>query len=258
MPKRLFGITRLTPREKAALQAGIPIEAIGQNKQIARKLKKTKPLQRGFLAWSGRTTKDRAGWNQRRLYSDYNALFGPYLGRLETFLSNMAKRKKRPLRVTDDGAGYGYFLSSIKQKLSRAGVQTVTTAIVRRADSKEIVFRNEGLDENEKIDEIYRGNAETYLPKEKQDAVFSLFGSPEYSMKEFKKQILLKYAYSLNRGGVAAIGIGSPRTDVTPSIQDVQRAASYLTKIGFEAKWHRVPDFQERKLPEFVLIIRRP
>ena len=49
---------------------------------------------------------------------------------------------------------------------------------------------------------IITTNAATFIPKEKYDFIFSIFGGFEYS-ENFQKEIFLKYCYSLNKSGVA-------------------------------------------------------
>ncbi len=281
----------ISAREKKALSAGIPKEAITQIKRAKRRF-----MFSDGVSWNVTHALEyirhfsRPSWVDRG-FTEYNDLFCPYVGRLEKLLERMAKGKKRPLRILDDGAGKGVFLVQIKQMLKRSGVSTETIAITLDAEKELVRAKQRG-----EVDEIAEGLAHKSLPSKPVDAIFSYFGSFFYGPHSLAKENLLKYAYSLAPGGIAclslevdyasfgsseklrkyhaSLGLGDHEK---LSAEEKKRVGSLLykwkksemerykgqieksfEKRGFKAKFHRVPDEKKGDFPRDILIIRRP
>ena len=282
----------LSAKERAAVAKGVRVEAILELRKGLQKLAEDDKLRRDYDKWKndGELQDIRGDWETSRKYAHYNNLFSPFLGRsvLDELMA-LAKRRKGNLRIFEDGAGAGIFLSQMKRMLGERGIKTRTTALVLKA--------NEYLQEKKekgRIDEVIESAAEEFLPREPQDAIFSLYGSLEYSLPELKKHILSKYAYTLTKGGFACIGLNlrdvsflipqerkrlaaiKQGMESSPEKVDVLREElnsimqacdqrlrkvkgdiiTALRKRGFEAEFFKRTDLQQF-LPIDVLIIRR-
>ena len=191
-----------------------------------------------------------ATWTQNRSFEFFEKQFGQFVGgNLEDFLVKIGKRKRRPLRVFDDGAGVGFFLYELKKNLRKRGISTFTSGIVFDAhpDVIDRVKRRE-------IDKIYDEKSEFFVPGQKQDVIFSLFGSVHYTMKEFEKEILLKYCHSLNYEGYALIGDFLHKKLSYVGKRNLKRK---LKKLGFEITFGSEPDAYYLDLADDIIIIRR-
>ncbi len=168
-------------------------------------------------------------------YDDYNELFKPYLKRdiLELLCDMAALHKNRPLRILDDGAGYGPFLHEIKLKLVERGITAQTTALSLFVDD-ELKSRN--------IDIAYEGPSERLVPAEKQDIIISVKGTLWYLPPSINKEVILKHAYSLVKGGYLLLMTSGVSPNITdPSESQIQKVDTYykrmrqtLEKRGFD------------------------
>ncbi|HZX19538.1 MAG TPA: hypothetical protein VFF13_00825 [archaeon] len=221
-------------------------------------------------------------WIPDRGYEKYDTFFshGLYnmgLGKsIDEALIRIASRKKGTVRISDDGAGVGNFLSEIKGTLAHMGIKTKTTAIDLYNGEKLVERQRRG-----EIDEVFSGRSEFFLPKEKQDAIFSLAGSINYTINALRKDTLLKYANSLNKGGVLMLGFyfaeepniqslagGAIRKGLSEKpnyerkmkieteMHGIERA---FEKRGFRAKFFKYPEelASRLKLPQWMLILER-
>ncbi len=156
-------------------------------------------------------------WTTNRGLRSYNLSFKSFFkeSNLVDFITNNFKNKK--IKILDEGMGQGRFLTEIKEALSTKNYEVKTTGIT--IDPKEA--------QNLKIDKIhlnpaerylYQGKTKTIVPLEKQHLIFSLYGSFQYSIPEIQKNVLLKTAYSLEKGGCAFIGFIPTKYDITTPI----------------------------------------
>jgi len=267
-----------TKKEAEALRAGIDPEAIALTRRFKRRLEEDPRLDIAFREYirAGEKMDVLDGWNQGRDYSNYNSALEPFLGHsILAELESIAERKGGKINVLDDGAGSGFFLSRLKSELERIKIEAKTSAVVLAAPEALLDAKNAG-----QIDHIYETPAEGLLPKEPQDAIFSVMGSAEYSMevvkgtrakapesKEekrnsiplFKRELILKYAHCLNPGGTACIAIDIANLDVRG--RDIRRDVErVLRRRGFKANFHRIPEEKKKELnvPRDILIIRKP
>ncbi len=229
-------------------------------------------------------------WLKGNPPSDYNQSIGNALQlffghKTPLTLENVAKAlapKTRPLRVLDDGAGFGLALARLKEKLQKQGIQTHTTAVVLRPHKK-----LSELHAKRRIDHVHAGLSEFFDPKKPQDLILSIRGSMLTTLPEFRKDLLLKYCHSLAKGGVLVMEFPVQQKpeefDVLETEQDPSReletistrlsarsnAASLkpmkeemhaieksFSKRGFNARFIEVPPFGATK-QTFVLIVQR-
>ena len=145
-----------------------------------------------------------------------NALFSPYLrqmklgGDIVQAITSIAP-KARQLRVLDDGAGSGQILVKLASELKKRGIKMHSTAL-----SYEVPKLLKAKLQRGYINKIESGLAEDYLPSQKYDVIISHLGSMHGTLytEIFRKDHVLKFAYSLNKKGIlmAAISISlSPR-----------------------------------------------
>jgi SAM-dependent methyltransferase len=198
-------------------------------------------------------SRENVHWIKNREYSDYNQLFRRFLGAdITEFIQKMSVGLKRPIRILDDGAGYGFFLNELKKNLSSLGVSSHTTALVLDATDvlKELVRKKY-------VDELYEGPAEYYLPKEEYDLIFSLYGSIHYTQSTFAREILLKYCRSLSKGGYAVIGLTIPLSTIFNIVRVRDAVKNSLNKQGFQADFYESGVPWDSNLPSIVLIVKR-
>jgi len=167
------------------------------------------------------------------------------------------KNKKKVIRVLDDGAGRGVFLTDLKEmwetyrKIGRISSELKTTAIV--LNKKDL--------NRAKIDNVYEGDVSEYLPKEKYDFIFSVFGGFAHSTSYLQREILLKHLFSLEKGGYGFFGFF---TEHKRRYTDI--FVKKLNKMGFQAEYHNYKiswDVEKRtklveeNLPKEYLIVKR-
>lgn len=246
MPIRKAHLERLKKegynlREIRAIESGTSQNAVAQVKKFREALQKDPELRKKFR---NKLDKYRASeekrWTKIRTYSDYAALFSDILGSsLLRFLEAQAKGKKE-LSILDDGAGKGYFLKEVKEMLATRKIKCNTTAVVLTKDP----------DFARGIDHVYVGPSELFLSNKKYDVIFSYYGSIHYADRTNIKNLLLKYANLLNRGGVALIG--ADLIGIRTPLYDQMRIA--FKKQGFELT-HK-PRYVAGE-PSDVIMIRR-
>ncbi|MDD4983341.1 MAG: class I SAM-dependent methyltransferase [Candidatus ainarchaeum sp.] len=252
MPIRKTHLERLkkegyNPREIRAIELGTSQNTVAQVKQIRDRIREDPKLLKRFRDLSVKNREvSEDQWRKDRCFLDYNNLFKLVLDEpLYGFLVRMAQGKKK-LKVLDEGAGFGLFLLDLKEMLEKEGIDTDTTAVVLKKHSLLDTYHKDG-----KVDHVYVGRSEFFLPDRNYDVIFSLYGGIHYTLSEFKKQILVKYASALNRGGVALIGadlIGIR----TPLFEQMKIA---FRKRGFEIKLFT--GAIRGGLPTDILMIRR-
>lgn len=197
-------------------------------------------------------------WIDNRTYSHYNTLFSFALSRfLGIKVADLAQGissivKKPSVRVLEDGMGAGYFLSEFKPMLEKLGVKAHTVGL--HAERKNVrMDRQRG-----KIDELVRGLAEYYVPKGKFDLVVSLSGSVYYSERHNQADHVLKFASTLNEGGLMLVGI-SPMGGIIPFRARMVRVRYELWQEGFKTGLYKTPRELPLgfMLPEYVLVAQR-
>lgn len=254
--RRRFNKSQYTEAERQALARGSSGQAVGQVRWIRQALEKDPELRERFRVKTGiNRAKDRSGdWITSRGFSIYNEIFHTCTGKdLLNKLVELAIKLRRPLRVLDDGAGVGRFLQYTKKELLARGVKTITTAVALEPQPELRTMHAEGT-----LDKLHIGLAETFLPEEKQDVIFSVFGSIEYTLPEFKRRILLKYSHSLNKGGFAVVGVqlGFHSNEEGRANAFKSAVVNSFAKQGFFAQFYNYED-SDPNIPKDILFIRR-
>ncbi len=181
--------------------------------------------------------------------------------------TRLAHMRKRPVRILEDGPGFGYFIQDWIALLRKAGVKTNVSVLSLSEYPSLNGLKKEGI-----IQELNMGPAEKYVPKQEQDIIVSVFGSVSYALRDVQKDHLLKLAHSLSRGGVMLAGLGikpheSPGSSqwsflqhpfarkVSPEEQlyAIERA---FAKRGLVAKFFTFENSDN--MPNHLLVVRRP
>jgi len=222
----------------------------------------------------GRTAKiatEDQTWIRTRGYAQYNALFSRALGlNIVDYLATI--KRNRPLRILDDGAGKGHFLDDLKHLLLNRGINCETTAISLYMSNWLKIYT-----EDARIDKTIIDPAEYYAPEKSLDAIFSFFGSIEYSHDLIRKNHLLKYLYSLDHNGILLVGF--LRSKILPGGKQTKeqyaknlmvvedQIIERLEKMGFIASFHNIEIpfliraidrfSQKGGYPDTVLFVRR-
>ncbi len=165
-------------------------------------------------------------------------------------LKKIPRGKKRPLVIVEDGAGEGVFLAKLKSELRKAGIPCETTAL-------ELTNNFELLKKfvRKEIDKLPVGPAENFVPEKPVDAIISLHGSIHFTLKDLRKDHLLKFAHSLRKGGIMLVGF-SGQAGILNRKQKTELERAFQ-KRGFQAKFHVYPKLFPLGAPDAILILRR-
>jgi hypothetical protein len=242
---------------------------------------------RNTLENEKKVTKNQQGtWLfDRDYYRNYNPFFrqglGRFFGRQEAMdiheafriiaAENGSGTKRNPFRILEDGAGHGIGLAGLNEELSRMGITTHTTALTLKTNPQLEKLKQEGA-----ISEIVPGLAEFYIPKKPFDAIISVAGSMTHTPNRITKEHLLKFAYSLKRGGIMLVDFhpGQLYSKNMYSRKNTEKFLSGLEnsfrKRGFEAQitfdgqnWRQtnIPIWPKPistpDMPPYMLIVRR-
>jgi len=160
------------------------------------------------------------------------------------FLLEKYAENKKPVKVLDDGAGQGRFLAELKQQLTDKKIPIKTTAV---SLSDKIYEKNRKY-----IDHFIFKDAKDLELTQKYDLITSYFGSIHYSLPAIRDQIIKKYAFALNKNGIAILRFTEYLKEPTAKNLDWIKM---LEKVGFSvtAKISQ-PDSSSR---EWLLLIER-
>ena len=164
-----------------------------------------------------------SGKNDRG-YIYYNVDF-KLLRRNQNLIDALVKKyqkTKKKLQILDDGAGKGNFLGGLKIEMKSRKVPIETTAVCISNNLSEI---NKKL-----IDKVIVGDAKNLNLNKKYDLITSYFGSVHYSIPEIRDEIIKKYAFSLNKNGMALLRFGHFKKE--PGARDINWI-KLLEKVGF-------------------------
>ncbi len=199
-------------------------------------------------------------------------------------LKNIPRGKNEKIVVLEDGPGVGNFLSDLKKELNTAGIPSKTVALAANhiEDLRNRLVAGE-------IDELHEGFSEDQVPKEKSiHAYFAVQSSPSYTIPQFRKDLLLKYAYALKPGGLMLIGFTYRKSMPQPAHelmrptllsqvifgtitsklrrrkgvtfeQERRGVETAFEKRGFFARFYNTNEAESisRKIPNWSLIVRR-
>ncbi|MCX6803040.1 MAG: hypothetical protein NTY48_00545 [Candidatus Diapherotrites archaeon] len=261
-----------------------------------KKLHEKHAEKKRILARSLKWAQENDKFEMDRTFFDYNqifttglsAFFGSEHATLLSVVSEMSKRKKKPLNIIEDGAGNGAFLREFQKKLASTGSAPRITALTLAETPGLSELKRTGV-----IKELYTGDAELFVPKQPADLIVSLAGSINYHISQVGKDHLLKYAHSLGKNGLMLISMDllphfdpnaahrtvglsrNPKSNRKMSIgTELAGIEKAFEKRGFKAKffWHREIDktkppteplqaflWQEKRetIPNLLLIVQR-
>ncbi|NCP71980.1 hypothetical protein GW835_01125 [archaeon] len=240
-----------------------------QKDLISKKLKNKEISQRLKFSLNKLKKSDRSGrYILDRKYKDYNLIFKQILNNTVSLKSLVFRRdiistlkmieqkyKKKEINVLDDGAGRGYFLSQLKEKWNTlkkekkvsADLKTTAVSLTKSFSTKNIDFK--------KI-----GNVINFIPERKYDLIISVYGGFHYTQTPLKKEVLLKYLYSLNNGGVAIFSFNPILLRTNLDKEHRMQVLKALEKRGFKADFSYLPSNFKKKspdLPQVYLFVER-
>lgn len=152
---------------------------------------------------------DKIGYVNYRGLMDYSDYFRELVDdEIITLARKIAAKKRKPIKVLDDGAGNGRFLSELKSELKRQGIECETTAATLFAN-KELMKKVE----RKEVNRVKISSVVEHVPDRKYDLITSRYGgifyqdfkTPNSRRNELLKALLLRSAYSLEKNGVALI-----------------------------------------------------
>ncbi len=216
--------------------------------------------------------KTRGIWTYNRGYHEsYNPFFRQGLGEffkksstlsIHEAIKLIAEETKRgttnnPLRILEDGAGQGIALSQLETELNRLGIKTKNSTITLNSNPQLEALKKRGI-----LSEINLGRAEFYIPKKPVDVIISVAGSISHIIPRLQKDHLLKFAYSLRRGGILLASI-APQNFYSKKDYSKKEAEKFMKGIvksfqkrGFQAQiisnQQKIPN-----MPTHMIIVRR-
>ncbi len=251
---------KLTSNQKLKKKKEISNGMVSLQKDlISKKLKDKEVYQRLKKSTENLKINDKSGrYFLNRKFKDYNLIFSKILNNeifntssvlkqdiISTLSALERKYKKKEINVLDDGAGKGYFLSELKEKwnslkekkLVSADLKTTAVSLTKTFDVKNIDFK--------KI-----GDVLNFIPKRKYDLIISVYGGFHYTQAILKKEVLLKYLYSLNKGGVAIFSFNPILLRSNLDKEHRAQVLIALKKRGFKADFSYLPTYLNKTIPD--------
>jgi|GEM_PF-6074176 len=246
--------------ELSALASGTRPEAVAQRRKAMRILHKNPAFLLETLEGiryaimldlvsqaAGRRLRGKSRYHTSRPSRYYNQVFSPFLPAPLIDTLAALKKKKRPIKILEDGAGEkATFLAVVKRALLKRGIKSETTAITL-TESDALKRRKRKL-----IDHVFVGSSEEFLPKGKYDAIVSVGGSIHHSHPAILRENLLKYCYALEKGGIALINFRIPKE--FNNAEAKERIKANLKKRGFKAEFHDLTEafewLKEENIPK--------
>lgn len=166
-------------------------------------------------------------WPIERNLQEYNKCFEVALKKtgLGTDLVDILKKRyqktKEPVFVLDLGAGQGNFLAELKKIL-------LTNKIPSKLESLSLID-NISPENKTLVDKKYLVSAIDQKLTKKYDLIVDVYSAINYEFNSVKKNLILKYAYSLKKGGTLLIA------GVYKSPESKKNILAHLKKQGFNA-----------------------
>ena len=128
------------------------------------------------------------------------------------------KKRKRPLHVLELGAGTGEVLRGLAVAAHAHKIGIDATALTlpdrSRASFNQLLKENARIGKGVNGYTIVEAKAEEFAPTKKYDFIFDSYGPMSYTLRRARKDLLLKYAHSLQVGGVMIVRFdAAPATD---------------------------------------------
>ena len=166
-------------------------------------------------------------WPMERSLEEYNACFKPALNKtglgsdLFDFLKKRYQHTKEPVSVLDLGAGEGNFLADLKKILlgNKIPNKLESLSLVDNISAKNQIL----------IDQKHLISAVDQKLTKKYDLIIDVYSAINYELDSVKKNLILKYAYSLKKGGTLLIA------GIYKSPESKRNILAHLRKQGFNA-----------------------
>jgi SAM-dependent methyltransferase len=191
-----------------------------------------------------------AEWPINRGYKEYSAFFNYGINKhglgksIFDFLRKRFEKTKETVSVLDLGCGEGNFLSEIKQQLSSEKIPSKTESLSLVDNISE---QNKSF-----IDKKNIMQATEHKLTKKYDLIVDLNGAINMELETIRKELLLKYSYSLKKGGVLVLNvIFNKSSSRLPSI------INHLRKQGFNAAFYEKDSSPSSNYKYNTLIIER-
>jgi hypothetical protein len=263
---RLLGLRQseqVTAKERRQIQQGVRPELLAGQRRIDRMMQERKSaFEKRFRLLEQKEY--RQFWTANRTFEDYDKLFKRTLRMpLLEFLERAGKKFGNRLSIMEEGAGEGNFLAEAKRKLAEKGINAETTAVSIFGTPELVKKRKKGM-----VDRLVLAQMERFVPKEKYHLIIGICGAVEYAQwegyaegidrKKLLKELLLKYANSLEKNGTALIGMQWNEILLGRKTQNwrfLKGIESSFEKKGFkfQANFWRT----EASLPDTALMIER-
>ncbi len=229
--------------ELKAVAAGTRPEVLAQRRKIMRKFRADKELRdERRVSWATDRKIGIANKLNAHPPEVYEWLFQVSFGKPILEALEKIAGKKRFIRILEDGAGNGRFLQRIKAMLAGKGVKCEATAVVL---GKPLGLETKNA--RTTIDRIVECPAEAFIPSGPYGFIVSVAGSIAHANPKLVKPQLLKYLYSLEKGGIALFNFEfsdfAHRFDSKRAKKDI---LEHLKKLGFEGKFVSMDDVARR------------
>ena len=228
----------------------------------------------GYL-WRFNAYRTELSFEMNRTYkAHYEPVFSQHLSQFFGYkkvipFANLVRTltKGKTLTVLEDGAGKGNFLGTLSEEMKRQKIPLHSTALALTPEPELDKLKHEG-----KIDSVIYGRAELFTPKKKYNLIVSMFGSLIYVPQELRALQFMKYANSLEKGGVMLVGFSAAKILFKNPQKELAQIIRTLTKHGFKAQvFQNTEDYSFREdgfvggyytrktggTPQYTLIVQK-
>lgn len=243
----------------------------------ARVSEKMRRVPHAVDSYRSRLHQMRVTWNDRRTFQDVSQSLYKNVG-IDLGRELVSLGKKGVVTVLEDGPGInGSFTAGLKHFL--LGKAAVHVTALAAHDSSSLRLPESG------IDELHVGLAEEKFPRRKFSFIHSSFGSIQYALPAWRKEHLLTFAHSLEKGGLMVVQFslssfpghasipytlshGTSANElarrrkendwVEPWKREMSKITRLFEKQGFSAQFKSVGPIVPEDMNDFWLIVRRP
>ncbi len=224
------------------------------NKLIVKKLEKKKDLTtHKKLLKIHKETDAIKDWPINRTYLEYtqNLEHGVKKHKLGSnfvdFLKKRHLKTKESISVLELGCGEGHFLAGLKKRLNENLIPSKVEGIS--------LVDNTTIENKKHIDRIKSIPVTEHIATKKYDLIVDFYGAIYFSFSNivnFKKEIILKYAYALKKGGVLIFNVEYMKgNSKLPSV------IAHLKKQGFKANFYERDNHSSNQSQYNTMIIER-
>lgn len=168
-------------------------------------------------------------WPIKRNLQEYNDCFSVALQKLRLgkdipdYLKRRYLKTKEPVTVLDLGGGTGYFLADLKKLFNSQQIPSKLESLS--------LHDNLSPESKRLIDKKHIISAVDQKLTKKYDLIVDVFSAINFEFDSVKKNLILKYAYSLKKGGTLLLA------GIYKSPESKNNISAHLRKQGFEASF---------------------